>query len=186
MLQRPPRAEARRAARHGLTLAIVATLVSLASACGSPGADTATGKGGDASDTVTTTPLSTPDPAMFDDTLAGMFAELDAADGDLCRLFDVLDGARAAGNPTTEPQVREAFRFLGTAYMKVADATPPDLQAATPQIRASAQQMRDEADAPEIDVAASRTQGPAAFQDKAFLQAVSTYSGYVTSTCGTG
>lgn len=134
---------------------------------------------------VATTTVSTPDPAQFDETLATLSTQLDAAEGDLCALFGLLEGAGAAGNPTTEPQVREAFRFLGALYTKVADATPVDLQTEAAQISRSAQAMIAEADSDDLDIETARQAGPAAYQDKSFLEAMSKYSTVVTG-CGEG
>jgi hypothetical protein len=130
------------------------------------------------------TQVGTPDPAAFDETLARLTTELDEAEGDLCALFGKLEGAGAAGDPKTEDQVRIAFRFLGAVYEKIADAAPAELEAAASQIRKSAAEMVDEADGP-IDVETARKVGPSAYEDKAFLEAMSGFAGIVTN-CGAG
>jgi len=133
---------------------------------------------------VTTTAPTPVDPAAFQSTLTGLMGKLDDADGDICKLIEVLDSAGAAGNPTTKEDAAAAAAFLGSAYGKLADAAPSELADDAAVIRDAAKSMTAEPNSPDFDLNEFTTKGPSAFRDDKFLKASSKFFQAVSSKCG--
>lgn len=137
------------------------------------------------SDSAPVTTTTVPDPAQFDATLERLDAEVDSVRGDVCGLIGVLDGAGAAGNPSTPEQATAAARFLAKVYGAFADAAPPELAADAARIREAADGMIAETEASDFDVEKFMEEGPAAFNDEDFVTAVSNVFATIGEKCGT-
>ncbi len=142
---------------------------------------TTTSKAKAGSDETTTT---TVDPQKFSDTLATLTTQIEDQRGDLCGLVGVLDGAGAAGNPTTADQAIAAATFLGMAYGAIADAAPAEASADAEVVRTAAESMVAETQQPGFDLEKFTSKGPAAFSDEKFLDSMSSLFAVVSKQCG--
>ena len=79
--------------------------------------------------------------------------------------------------------VRAAARFLGNAYMKLADAAPDSLAKDATVVREGATKMLAEADSDSIDLERFGKEGPSVFADEKFRKSLTNIWEEITRQC---
>lgn len=136
----------------------------------------------DDSSTETSTETSTAQ-RSFRDSIDGLNSDLDAAKGDLCKLFALFDATSTVEDPSDAAETEQAVAYVVRLLNAVADATPADLAAEAESIRTTAKNVADQAKASGYDPEFLGSDKFKAFDDAAFNAAMQKLSEQATTGC---
>lgn len=184
--------------RHLLAGVLAAVALLTATACGN-GTDVAktsstTAKKSESSSTTSgsTPPTTAADDSStetstaqrsFRDSIDGLNSDLDAAKGDLCKLFALFDATSTVEDPSDAAETEQAVAYVVRLLNAVADATPADLAAEAESIRTTAKNVADQAKASGYDPEFLGSDKFKAFDDAAFNAAMQKLSEQATTGC---
>lgn len=123
------------------------------------------------------------DRRSFAESIDGLNKDLDAAKGDVCKLFALFDSTSTVEDPTDKAESKQAIEYVVRLLKAVADAAPASLSSEADAIRTTADKVQQEAAAADFDPAFLSSDQFKAFDDAAFNTAMQKFSQEATSGC---
>lgn len=171
--------------------ALVAALPFTAIACGDDAKGSATTTTAKTSEKKSASPTTSGDGAAapkisFDEGLAQLEKELEAADGDICKLQNLGSTQGDIEDPATKDEVKAAGQFTADYLNAIADATPADgsQKAEADTIHAAAEAIPAQLEAADFDPKLVTGDNSIISGNQELIAALTTVQTSAQSTCG--
>lgn len=119
----------------------------------------------------------------FGDSIDQLNSDLDAAKGDLCKLFALFDSTSSVEDPSDKAETELAVAYVVRLLNAVADAAPSSLAGEADAIRSTARSVEDQAKASGYDPEFLASDEFKAFDDASFNTAMQKVSEEATANC---
>ena len=119
----------------------------------------------------------------FADAIDQLNSDLDAAKGNICKLFVLFDSTTTVEDPSDKAETEQAIAYVVRLLNAVADAAPANLAAEATAIRSTATKVQEEAKAAGYDPAFLASDEFKAFDDASFNAAMLKFSDQARAGC---